>query len=112
MQLSRRPSLHKLGDMAESVITVRALIRTCSSCPSQWEGQTRDGRFVYVRYRWGTLSIGIGASREESINHSGNLLDKELGDHLDGVLEFEQLRAATADLIEWPDTDESVNSRV
>ena len=95
--------------MTESVITLTTLIRTCNSCPSQWEGKSCDGRYVYVRYRWGTLSIGIGKSREESIKRSGNLLEKELGDHLDGVLEFEQLRAATAGLIEWSGACESNN---
>ena len=93
--------------MADSVIAVKALIRTCSSCPSQWEGETRDGRYLYVRYRWGTLSIGIGTSKAESIDCSGNLFEKQLGDYLDGSLELEQLREATQGLIDWPSACDS-----
>ena len=37
------------------------LQRTCDSCPSQWEGEniTADGRSVYIRFRWGALSIRL-----------------------------------------------------
>ncbi len=93
--------------MDDSAIAVKALIRTCNGCPTQWKGETGDGRYVYVRYRWGTLSIGIGLSEAESIEHSGTLFEKQLGDSLDGSLELEQLRAATKGLIEWPSTCDS-----
>jgi hypothetical protein len=36
---------------------VSKLIQTCKGSPSQWEGLTDDGQFIYVRYRWGCLSI-------------------------------------------------------
>jgi hypothetical protein len=29
------------------------------ACPTQWIGNLSDGRFLYIRYRNGTLSIGI-----------------------------------------------------
>ena len=36
-----------------------SLIRTCSACPSQWEGTTDKGEDVYIRYRHGEFSIEI-----------------------------------------------------
>lgn len=28
-----------------------------TACPSSWKGRDQDGRGVYVRYRWGRLSV-------------------------------------------------------
>lgn len=44
--------------------------KTCSACPAQWEGRLADGRFVYVRYRHGWLSIGLGASSDEAVERA------------------------------------------
>jgi hypothetical protein len=84
-------------------IVVTTLARTGDRSPSQWEGETQDGRRVYVRYRWGHLTIGIGESMSDAVEHGGNLFDKQLGDRLDGSLEFDQLRDATKELIQWPE---------
>jgi len=32
-------------------IMLAKLIQTCDSRPSQWEGETEDGKYVYIRYR-------------------------------------------------------------
>lgn len=37
------------------------LQRTCIACPSAWEGETEDGREVYIRYRYGQLVSYIGS---------------------------------------------------
>src|SRR3954464_14370014 len=37
------------------------LRQTCSTCPSQWEGLTEDGRPVYIRFRHGWLSVQVGS---------------------------------------------------
>jgi hypothetical protein len=34
--------------------------RTCYLCPSQWEGILSDGQNIYIRYRWGIFTVGIG----------------------------------------------------
>lgn len=39
---------------------VAYLEQTCTACPSQWEGKMEDGRYVYIRYRWGALSWTVG----------------------------------------------------
>src|SRR5215472_834378 len=45
------------------MIHVSRLIQTSERNPSQWEGLTDDGECVYIRYRWGHLSIGTGKKR-------------------------------------------------
>lgn len=42
------------------IIIASTLKQTLSACPSQWEcGLTTDGRKVYIRYRWGILTVRI-----------------------------------------------------
>jgi hypothetical protein len=89
---------------ARPVIRVSRIRKTCNACPSQWEGVTPDGAKVYVRYRWGGLSVGVGA--EPLGKDYGNVLSEQIGDSLDGVLSFDDLKAATAGWIEWPETEE------
>ena len=82
--------------------------QTCMACPSQWEGVTDDHRMIYVRYRWGELTVSIGASGDiDRFAAVGGkcILSKQLGDELDGVLSFEELVEATRDIIEWPETN-------
>jgi hypothetical protein len=38
---------------------IASIRQTCSASPSQWEGNLKDGRMLYIRYRWGHLSIKI-----------------------------------------------------
>ena len=52
-----------------NVITCR---RTCLACPSQWEGVCSDGRSIYIRYRWGCLTFGLGLTIEEAVDNSFN----------------------------------------
>ena len=42
------------------MLRVIEIKKTCEAAPSQWEGVDAEGRPVYVRYRWGYLSIRIG----------------------------------------------------
>jgi len=58
---------------------VGKLSKTCHACPAQWEGETVDGRFIYVRYRWGCLTAGIGTNIEAAVDASGNLFSEIIG---------------------------------
>lgn len=51
------------------------LVRTCDSCPSQWEGKTMDGKFIYIRYRQGELYLGVDSNELNAISKN---LPKEL----------------------------------
>ena len=80
-------------------IIVTELKQTCGACPSQWEGRTADGRYLYVRYRWGHLQVGIGTTLREAINNE--FISGKLGDSYDGVLAYPDLVAVTGDMISW-----------
>lgn len=74
---------------------LKRLERTCIACPSQWEGETEDGREVYVRYRHGRLSVEVGDPEIGWLHrdrHPGSrpgdhtVLSLDHGDDLDGLM--------------------------
>jgi hypothetical protein len=58
---------------------VSKLTQTCKGNLSQWEGLTDDGQFIYVRYRWGCLSIGSGKTMDEAVENANNLFGEITG---------------------------------
>ena len=77
-------------------IKVAHIRNTCPACPSQWEGATDDGQYVYIRYRWGWLRVEVG---NEIVYHQriggqldGHMDENELSGHLKGVLDFTGIR--------------------
>jgi len=89
----------------EIMIKVTSIEQTSGACPSQWEGVTEDGRPIYVRYRWGCLSIRLG-EKDGNIWDAVNgeeIIREELGGPWDGVLPYEELKRATRGKIQWPD---------
>ena len=76
------------------MIKINKLKQTCSACPSQWEFYTFDNRPVYVRYRWGYLSVCIGRP-DKSITDAITgieIVGVQLGDSLDGVLHWDYVK--------------------
>ena len=59
---------------------------TCEACPSQWEGITDDGQEVYIRYRWGHLSVRVNGAE---------IFSRQIGDGFDGVLTTTDMLAIT-----------------
>ena len=65
---------------------VRNLELTCWPCPSQWEAETLQGEKVYIRYRWGLLSVGVGeglcdaVENQEEVYSSDNPWDGEMSE--------------------------------
>ncbi len=59
---------------------VKTLVQTCEVCPSQWSGETTTGEEIYIRYRYGNLSVQLGGPGGEF------LFDETIGDQLDGFL--------------------------
>mgnify|MGYP007098879292 FL=1 len=43
--------------------------KTNEFAPSQWEGKTKDGQMVYIKYRNGYLSLGVGKDINEAIEN-------------------------------------------
>ena len=58
-------------------LVLTELEQTCGMYPSQWEGKTTDGRFVYIRYRHGELSVGVGVDQDDAVYSSAGWDGKE-----------------------------------
>jgi hypothetical protein len=82
-----------------------SLKKTCSACPSQWEGELEDGRALYARYRGGLLRVGIGEDVDDAHTNSfpkAALYCEHVGDGLDGWMTFEELKGHLLGLLEFP----------
>ena len=75
------------------MIRVTEVEQTCWACPSQWEGTTAGGQYVYARYRFGRLTVSC-EGRE--------VFAKTAGDEWDGVLGYDELKAHTGGVLVWP----------
>ncbi len=85
-----------------AAVVVTTLTQTCPSCPAQWEGRTTDGAYVYVRYRWGHLQVGFGATMDDAVK--AETIYRRLGDDYDGSLTYPALMAACPE-VGWPLSD-------
>ena len=66
---------------------IKELECTCSCCPSQWEGVTEKNETVYIRYRWGCLTIKLskpGGTAFDAIRNGELIYSEQLGGELDG----------------------------
>jgi hypothetical protein len=75
-------------------------------CPTVYVGTTDDGATVYVRYRFGLLSVRMDSRNPAPNGGAGGrrIFEEKLDPkELDGWLEYDDLRKITADWIEWPD---------
>jgi hypothetical protein len=82
-----------------------ALRKTCTACPSQWEGTLDDGRAIYARYRHGELSVGVGDDIDEAVTNSRTdaaLHADYIGDGLDGFMDLHELKNHLYGLLEFP----------
>lgn len=89
----------------DSPLGLATLTRTCLACPTQWEGTLDDGRAIYVRYRHGELSVGIGGDIDDAVRNGMSdqaLYAADIGDGLDGFMDEEELRAHLQGLLELP----------
>ncbi len=70
------------------------LRQTCSGCPSQWEGYTDKNEPVYIRFRYGYLSVSIGKIDQdiEEIYVGNESFGWQIGGGLDGFLSFQELK--------------------
>lgn len=90
-----------MGEQSDEKVTVASLYHTCDACPSQWQGRTSNGGHIYVRYRWGRLTIGVGETFDDALS-GPCLIAIQHGDALDGYMQYDELRLLTRDKIDWP----------
>jgi hypothetical protein len=58
------------------------LRKTCEACPSQWEGTLADGTPVYVRFRWGHLSVKLNPWTKDTTS----ILELNQGHGMEGYM--------------------------
>jgi hypothetical protein len=81
-------------------VRVRKLVHLSDCHPAQWAGRTETGDFIYVRFRYGRLWIGIAPDYRRT--PPTTVLETGYGDLDDGYLSFHSLRMRTKGVIEWP----------
>jgi len=69
-------------------------VMTCFACPAQWEGRTDGDRPVYIRYRWGYLSVRVGSPGGDlsSAVTGVEVYGEQLGDDFDGSIAWREVR--------------------
>ncbi len=81
------------------MITVVSCEQTTSACPTQWEGKTADGQYVYARYRGGRVAVYVGVDYP---SHAHRVFELSFGHPLAGCLNGATLAALTKDTLTWP----------
>lgn len=83
------------------MIKIVKLQKTCPYCPSQWDAWTDEGYPIYIKYRWGHLQVRKGLFGKSVANaiFGYSIVDKQVGEPMDGYMEFKELKEATKDKI-------------
>jgi hypothetical protein len=85
------------------MVKVTEIRRTCFACPSQWEGKTESG-YVYIRFRWGTLSVRTGPTIDDAIA-APTIFEWHDADDYGGFMEYDELTKITAEVLDLPDEE-------
>jgi hypothetical protein len=82
------------------IVEVYELRRTCIACPSQWEGRIYEHGSIYIRYRWGNLTVRISPSDALAVRADTCLYEDDIGqrtgDRLGGYMDTDELYEALA----------------
>jgi len=84
------------------VYKIKEIEKTCSACPSQWEGTLDNGKMIYIRYRWGYLSVRISNEPTNNPMNAVNgieIFGLNYGDGFDGVIELDKVLELAKDVI-------------
>jgi hypothetical protein len=88
------------SDIGKTVLDVYDLRRTCIACPSQWEGRINDDRSIYIRYRWGELTVRVSMSDANAVRAETCLYEDDIGlrtgDCLGGYMDTGEMCEALA----------------
>jgi len=80
----------------QTALTISRAVQTCHGCPSQWDAWTRDGQYLYLRYRWGSGTVDTEDGTE--------VASFTTGDPMGGVIDLAEF-AARAGLVVAEDAD-------
>ena len=91
------------------MVRVVKIVKTLEASPAQWDGMTDDNRQIYVRYRWGCLTIELGVAGDMSEYAAVNgekILSMKHGGKYQGVMEYSELKELSASVVEFPDYED------
>ena len=81
--------------------------QTTSACPTQFEGKTSDGRMVYIRYRFGRLSLQISKKPADFVDRLfedfNTYYDEIIGERYDGCIDLDLLKEKLKDVVMFRD---------
>jgi hypothetical protein len=83
---------------------IKTIEKTCFACPSQWEGFLENGKAIYIRYRWGYLSIRISDDVTDDIYDAvcgKEIYGKQIGEEYDGVIELDTVLDLSKGVLEY-----------
>jgi hypothetical protein len=83
-------------DIGQTIPEVYDLRRTCIACPSQWEGRINDHGSIYIRYRWGTLTVRLSMTDANAVGVDTCFFEddrgRRTGDRLGGYMDTGEMR--------------------
>ena len=83
------------------MITVSHFEQTTTACPAQWVGETADGRYLYIRYRWGRLRVDTASSEEAWLDESETVFSASIGDPMNGSMGTEEMKRHLAGVVDF-----------
>ena len=75
-----------------------SLKQTSDACPSQWEGVTDEGKTVYIRYRFGGLTVQVGLDLGLAVV-SEPIFSIGIGHSMEGIMSKEDMLKLTKSVI-------------
>lgn len=78
---------------ARPTLKLARIEQTCHACPSQWDAWTEDGTYIYIRYRYGYLTVTRYDDPEA--DRGDVLFAMQYGDDLDGTMNEDEMLLLT-----------------
>lgn len=88
------------------MVIIKKIHYSGGACPYQLEGETEDGKWIYIRYRGGMLRYVVAEndiSWMKSRKDSWYDFSKNIGDELDGYAEHDKIYPHLKEHIQFPD---------
>jgi hypothetical protein len=94
-------------------VPITSLTLVTSGFPTQWEAQAEDGRFAFVHFRHGVLSVAMATASIAAYpdwSAGENIWEDEdvgtptagiLPDECDGIMSCQEMQRRTADVLDW-----------
>ena len=84
---------------------VKSLTLTCGACPTQWEGKTSDGKYIYIRFRGGNFRGCVADYEWDTVNAENAQVVWNDGTNWCGIMEDSHMKELTKDLLDFSDCE-------